>query len=370
LQNAGLVDRVILSTWTSELLKIPHLLPQLRAAGVMVTSVDEPEGSWYVPGNMMNQMRGIDLALETVEDSAWVLRARPDVMVELELVANLAATDMTLDPSHVGGALNYKIWTPFVEFCTPMCISDIVYFAHYSDIVKLQNFDFFHEVANTHLGTAPGFRPIACYDAEIRRFAPAFHAAYPVISEYYRIYNRFFLGVYELRRAMLTMLFGEGIYWQYIAAYVDILNKYFLIGQDVIKSHVSLVRPESFDQTEWLSCLNLVGCHYAERALAQDPDAASTLELFVEAPLYCKSSGEVKGVAEHLRRIGIPLDQGLEDAVGYRKDGARIAALRGFHERLNYSINNGINRDRTKTADWARPFTIHFFGIPKMEEAT
>ena len=169
LRNDGVVRRIILATWFKELEKIADLVPSLQAAGVMVTAAEEPDPQWYVPGHMMNQMRGIDLALETVEDDSWVLRARPDLLITRELVTRLAEADMALDPANAGGALAHKIWAPFVELTTPMCVSDIAFFGHYADIVKLQNFDFLHEVAASHLGTGPGVRPIACYDAEIRR---------------------------------------------------------------------------------------------------------------------------------------------------------------------------------------------------------
>jgi hypothetical protein len=297
LRRDGLVSRIILSTWTQELVKIQHLVPSLQAAGVMVISADEPDPKWHVPGHMMNQMRGIDLALDTVEDDSWVLRARPDLLITQEFVARLANADMALDPTDAGGALAHKIWAPFAEIATPMCVSDIVFFGHYRDIVKLQNFDFLHEVAATHLGVESGGRPIPSYDAEIRRYAPAFHAAYPVIAEYYRLYNRFFLGVYELRRSTLTMLFGEPTYRQYLAAYLDILKRYFLLGRDLVEEPILLVRPGSLDQREWLPSINLVGCEYAAEILARDPDAASTLALFSEGPIYAKSSAEARAAA-------------------------------------------------------------------------
>ena len=102
LRDKGLVDQVILSTWTNEILKIRDLLPQLDAAGVTVKWVDEPVANLSAPGNIVNQMRGVDLALETVEDTAWILRARPDLWVDFDLVACLVAADMSLDEP--GGA--------------------------------------------------------------------------------------------------------------------------------------------------------------------------------------------------------------------------------------------------------------------------
>ena len=91
------MDQVILSTWTNEIPKICHLLPQLDAAGVTVKWVDEPIANLSAPGNIVNQMRGVDLALETVEDTAWILRARPDLWVDFDLVACLVTADMSLD---------------------------------------------------------------------------------------------------------------------------------------------------------------------------------------------------------------------------------------------------------------------------------
>jgi hypothetical protein len=368
LQNAGIVNRVILSTWSEELVKIRHLLPRLSAAGVMVVAAEQPDPQWFVPGHLMNQMRGLDLALETVPDDAWVLRARPDLLIDYEMVAALAAADMALDPAGAPGALGHKIWAPFVEFCTPMCVSDIVFFGHYSDIVKLQNFDFFHEVADTHLGTAPGFKAIASYDAEVRRYTPAFCGAYPVLAEYHRLYNRFFLGVHELRRSMLTMLFREEFYWQYSAAYLDALRKYFLIGGDVVSTPIRLVRPNDFDQTEWLGAINIVGGEYAGEVIAQAPSAAATLDLFVEAPIYCRTSAEVRSLSHHLGCVGLPLERALNDALAFSKDAARILALRAFQERLIVAINGGIERGRAKAPAWEHPFPTYFVTLPKLED--
>ena len=109
LRNDGLVSRIVLATWIKELENIHDLVPHLQAAGVMVTAAAEPDPQWYVPGHMMNQMRAIDMALETVEEDVWILRARPDLLITRELVTKLAQTDMALDPADAGGPLGHKI---------------------------------------------------------------------------------------------------------------------------------------------------------------------------------------------------------------------------------------------------------------------
>jgi hypothetical protein len=364
LRDKGLVNRVILSTWTGEIPKISHLLPQLHSAGVTVKWVDEPVANLSAPGNVVNQMRGVDLALETVEDTDWVLRARPDMWVDFNLVAGLAAADMSLDEPGAG-ILAHKVWTPFVELCQPMCMSDIAFFGHYADIVKLQNFDSFHEVAGTNLGTSMGQKPLTSYDAEIRRYTPAFLAGYPVLQEYHRLSNRFFLGIHELRRAMIAMLYDEDFYWQYMAAYFDILKKYFWIGRDIVDCRILLARPENFDQTEGLACVDLSRSDYARQVLAGDPDAASTKAAFAEAAVYCSSSDDVTAVCRHLERIGIALDGGLDGALNYRKDAARIAALGAFKEKLLVALNSGIERGRPKAFAWKHPFSTHFIDLPR-----
>jgi hypothetical protein len=364
LRDKGLVNRVILSTWTGEIPKIRHLLPQLDAAGVTVKWVDEPVANLSAPANIVNQMRGVDLALESVEDTAWVLRARPDLWVDFDLINSLAAADMSLDEPG-DGILAHKIWTPFVELCQPMCISDIAFFGHYADIVKLQNFDSFHEVAGTNLGSSLGQKPLTSYDAEIRRYTPAFHAGYPVLQEYYRLSNRFFLGIHELRRAMLAMLYDEDFYWQYMAAYFDILKKYFWIGRDIVDCRILLVRPENFDQTNDLGCVDFSRCDYARQVLAGDPDAASTKAAFADAPVYCNSSDDVTTVYRHLEQIGIALQQRLDDALNYRKDTARIGALRAFQKKLLVALNSGYERGRPKAFAWKHPFSTHFIGLPE-----
>lgn len=363
LRGKGLVDQVILSTWTNEILKIRHLLPQLDAAGVTVKWVQEPVANLSAPGNIVNQMRGIDLALEAVEDTAWVLRARPDLWFDFDFVVSLATADMSLDEPG-GTALTHKIWTPFVELCQPMCMSDIAFFGHYTDFVKLQGFDSFHEVAGTNLGTSLGMKPLVSFDSEIRRYTPAFQSAYPVLREYYRLSNRFFLGIHELRHAMLAKLYDEDYYWQYMAAYFDILKKYFRIGRDIVDGRVLLVRPENFDQMDGLGCVDLSRCGYARQVLAGDPDAASTKASFADAPVYCSGSDDVMAVYRHLERLGIPLVQHLEDALNYRKDAARIAGLRAFREKLQDGLDGGPERGRTKSFAWLYPFSTDFINVP------
>jgi hypothetical protein len=362
LRDEGLVDQVILSTWTGEIPKIRHLLPQLEAARVTVKWVDEPVANSSAPGNIVNQMRGVDLALETVEDTAWVLRARPDVWVDFDLVASLAAADMS--PDEPGdGILTHKIWTPFVELCQPMCVSDIVFFGHYTDIVKLQNFDSFPEVAGTNLGTSLGLKPLTSYDAEIRRYTPAFQAGYPVLQEYHRLSNRFFLGIHELRRAMLAVLYDEDFYWQYMAAYFDILRRYFRIGRDIVGTRILLVRPENFDQTHDLACVDFSRCDYARQVLSDDPNAASTMAAFADAPVYCASSDDVTAVYRHLERIGIALEPRLDEALNYRKDAARIAALQAFQEKLLVTLYSGMERGRSTAFAWQHPFSTYFIDL-------
>jgi hypothetical protein len=357
LRSLGLVDRIILATWTEDVAKITSLLPRLAEVGVTVVSADEPDAQWFVPGHMMNQMRGLDLAMETVEDTAWVLRTRPDVLIDADTIAALARADLTLAPADVGaGSLSHKIWAPFVELTQPMCLSDITFFGQYADIMKLQNFDFFHEVARTHMFYLDNGKPLTSYDAEVRRYAPAFFGSHPIIAEYYRTYNRFYIGIHELRRAVLGTIFNEPFYWQYMAAYFDIINRYVLVGHDVVQSSVLLIRPKDFDQATDLIGVDLIRCQYAEQVLAQAPDAALTVQLFADAPIYCHSSAEVRKIHDLLVRIGIPMEKHLKDALAYRKDAARIAELQAFRDRLARTINSGVEWGRTKVLAWQQPF--------------
>ena len=365
LRSSGLVDRIILATWTSELEKIAPLRSRLAEVGVTVVSADEPDPQWFVPGHLMNQMRGIDLAMETVEDSAWLLRSRPDVLIDADMITALAQADLSLAPADVRAAgPAHKIWAPFVELTQPMCLSDIIFFGQYADMIKLQNFDFFHEVGRTHMLYLADGRALISYDAEVRRYAPAFFSSHPIISEYYRTYNRFYLGIHELRRSMIRTIFHEPFYWQYMAAYFDILSKYVLVGSDVVQSSVLLVRPRDFDQSTDLIGLDLTRSQYAQQVIAQTPDAALAMQLFAEAPIYCKNSTEVRGIQDLLVRIGIPLEQHLKDALSYRKDQTRIVALKAFRDRLAMAINGGIERGRTKVLAWQQPFDPQSINLP------
>jgi hypothetical protein len=293
-----------------------------------------------------------------------VLRTRPDVLLDTRMIGELCAADMSLAPEDVvPGGLDHKIWVPFVELCQPMCMSDIVFFGHAADIARLQTFDMFHEVAHTHLQLTASTRTITSYDAEVRKYAPPFIPAYPILGEYLRLYNRFFLGVHELRRSMLGVLYREEAYWRYMAAYLDALRRYVRVGHDLIEGQVFLVRPESPEQTSSLCCLELMTSDYADQAIAAGPDAATTIELFAAAPVYASSSAAVARIAAHLDGIGARLAERLAQAKVYRKDEARIAAFHDLRERLTRAIYAGLEMDRPKVSAWHHPFAVRFLDL-------
>jgi hypothetical protein len=209
-----------------------------------------------------------------------------------------------------------------------------------------------------------GAKPIVSYDGEVRRYTPAFYSAYPILREYYRVSNRFFLGIHELRRAMLAVLYAEEFYWQYMAVYLDILKKYFRIGRDLLECPILLVRPESFDQTERLSCVDFSKCGFVRHVLAGDPDMASTKASFAEAPVYCNGSDDVTAVYDHLERIGVAWDQRFDEAMNYRKDAGRIGALQAFREKLLTALNGGLEPGRDKALAWQYPFSTRLIDLP------
>jgi hypothetical protein len=361
-RNAGYVDRIVVSTWTSELKKIEHLLPRLTANGVTVVSVDEPAATAGIPGTLAYQLRSIDLALETIEDTAWVLRTRPDILFNAEAIAKLCEADLSIDAPWGGMALRHKLWVPFVEACQPMCISDLTFFGHYTDIVKLQHYDFFHEITRTSAVFTPDGKPITSYDAEIRRYTPAFCSDYRIVMEYYRLYTNFLLGICEIRDGMLNILRGEDYYWQYMAMYFHILRKYFLIGKDIGDVSVHLVRPEAVDQTRFLACLNLLES-YTQAVLEANPAAALDLEFCTQLPLYCTSSRDMVIVARHLEGAGIPLAQYLDQAMNYRKDAARIEGLAKFKDKLLDGIATSKDFNKPIHDAWTQPFSGIFIDI-------
>jgi hypothetical protein len=72
----------------------------------------------------------------------------------------------------------------------------------------------------------------------------------------------------------------------------------------------------------------------------------------------------VTAVYRHLERLGIPLIQRLEDALNYRKDASRIAALRALREKLQDALNGGLETGRTKALAWQYPFSTDFINLP------
>jgi hypothetical protein len=356
MQRAGIVNRVILATWTSEVRKIAHLVDELTAHGVSIVVSEEPSPRLSVVGHLMHQMRGVDLALESVEDTEWVLRARPDMLID---------ADMSLNFTSSVGTLQNKIWTPFAELCTPMCMSDITYYGQYKDIVRLQNFDYFHEVAATHV--LLGDVPIISYDSEVRRYTPAFVESHQILGEYYRIYNRFYLGVRVIREAMIEIIYDHQIYWEYMSAYFDVLDRYVLIGSDVTTAPVRLTRETTFEQSKRIGCIDTTRCFYLEQTLSQNPSMTQSMHLFADGPMYATKTTDVLAMKKHLMEIGAPLLQRRAEALNYRKDASRMAALSAFKGKLKHAyqkfIAAGSERWPPPSIAWLRPFAQSYVDL-------
>jgi hypothetical protein len=97
---------------------------------------------------------------------------------------------------------------------------------------------------------------------------------------------------------------------------------------------------------------------------------ASTMTLFADGPIYCNASSEVQAVFNHLERIGIPLRQRMDEAMIYRKDASRIAALQELREKLRrvfeaFIIVGGTNLPPPAPA-WRQPFFQSSINLTKM----
>ncbi len=234
-RSRGMIDGIILSTWTGEADRKPELRAELAELGVeLVESAPLDVPTPYGNLNYLRQARQMKAALGLIPDGATVLKSRTDFS-NFDFNRNDQMKDgIKLLPVREFGEFDSgflrRLSVLRCGVTCPFSFHDITYIAGKSELRKLCTTD------NSMLSVGSDVGP------DIWLFAPYFAMRYPIIDDFFRyIDNSAFLNHMLHLPSDRELVLPEA------------LNKFFALYFVLLYQCISIYHEESFPEDEELS---------------------------------------------------------------------------------------------------------------------
>lgn len=215
LQKCGTVDRVVVSTWHSELRGNPEIYQLLIKNQIEVIANNEPQ--IVMPGHLAHQMKSFAVGLELFDDNDVVLKTRFDLagntVQKLQAFYNeFSQQELTQSDWPTIFANKVTIDGGFVF--QPFYLNDIVFLGKMSDISKFVNLDLSMEFFCSETAPEQWFH-----------YAP-FKNKFQIVKDFFAVNVGFYhTGEHRNEEFILNALEFEffrnamGFYWQLILQY-------------------------------------------------------------------------------------------------------------------------------------------------------
>ncbi|MFN3077554.1 MAG: hypothetical protein ABT940_11850 [Alphaproteobacteria bacterium] len=246
LRSYGQVDRLVISTWIGEFDPWPDLKRQLLTKRVEIVEAEPPPEHLKTGNHFLHQMTSLYHGLMAIDSDTWVLKTRPDVVLEYGALDALFRS-VEAHEERPPDIFERKVWVPRFECTQPFNICDVIYFGRRNDLLRLCNFSMFPETIIAVGEDRDQAFSGANAGAEIRTFIGPFLMKYDILHEYNRTW--YTAGYYlPWRTHVLLHMINSNIYWEYIGLFLYIMRNYFLIGRPYYEEKINLVRTASFDE--------------------------------------------------------------------------------------------------------------------------
>lgn len=218
LRELGVLDGIVLSTWTGQLSGRPALAAEVAALGIRVVEAEEPRVrmKWNTLQQMVALQNGIDLC----PAGSYVLKARTDQIYSrqyerfiYDCLSGRAGPLMASD----GPLLEKRIAVCDGFFPVPFYFNDLAFFGLKSDIERLLNFD---------------LRYVFCYRSMISEqwfFSRPFVAGFPIFDTYFRV-QRGHAGTHRLTMEWFGRLLEQPFFLDVFVSYLTVVQRYFRVG--------------------------------------------------------------------------------------------------------------------------------------------
>lgn len=282
-REKGIIDNIIISTWTGEIEKYHGLSVELNNARIQLFQQDYPQ--MPADGNQFCQKITLRCILDFLADDDLVLRTRADILFNDFSLEKIFDTVFSSEISNSFGIRN-KIWVPSFEMYTPFFISDYTYCGSAFDLKKLgDGLHFFnpHEarffdkkgalITNEmpkstllQVGWPVGAMRMSEPVCEQRLFLPMFKNICSIAQEIEDIMHLFSAAT-NLRPFKYDILLNSNLYWEYIFFYWCLMINVFIVGSDAYDGNLLFYHSRDLNKGN-LFGYDIMSGHNMERLLS------------------------------------------------------------------------------------------------------
>lgn len=182
LRDEGLINKIIISTWTGEPQKHPEILLFLKSNKIIILESKEPKD--FGDGNIWCQMKSLEEGLGKSDPNRFILKTRTDVRINPFFLRKLFSSKEKLlkitKNLPKGNIFKYKVWVPWFELTKPFFMGDECFFGHYHDLKLFINYDYSYDKKHE----------INPDKSHVRRFIHPFLKDYPILYDSLEKYSK------------------------------------------------------------------------------------------------------------------------------------------------------------------------------------
>ncbi|WP_417528895.1 hypothetical protein [Marinomonas shanghaiensis] len=221
LKNEGLVDRVVWSTWESEIKENKDSVDLLILLGADIVSLKEPKIK--MTGHIIHQMKTFHFGLSLFKDTDYVLKIRADLsnfsMIRMEKLFKKYFAYNSLLENDWPQIFSKKIMVEGGFLYLPFYQNDITFLGQVSDLRKLTNMDLRYEMCFQNLAPEQWF------------FFKPFENM-KIFSDYFRIAQGLKIPETMNGCEFFASCFSHNFFRKTLEVYFHILAQYFLLSGD------------------------------------------------------------------------------------------------------------------------------------------
>lgn len=231
LKREGVLRSIVWVTWEAAEID-PWVAPLADMPDVSLVRVPQPavQGTANQRG-VVYQVRNLQAALARFadDDNALILKSRPDIVVNVDLlrakIANFDSLCAVSDGQSALGVkmprpvLDSKVWIPWADSNQPFFYEDAVFLGKKKDLGKLIT-----SLSQEDIGILS--EPLCGTYAHVVRFARIFAPRYSLFANYLRNY-RYFINDFDYRVRLVPHILNDGFFWHLLVAHAWILHSQF-----------------------------------------------------------------------------------------------------------------------------------------------
>ncbi len=215
LQDNGLIDQIIFSTWKSELITYKRIIPECHREKITVVCPSQPKVN---SGSAFFQMKAFHEGLELVLDrKCFVFKTRPDLFISKVALKKIIHLDYDITVNN--SPFSNKVWLPWFEISKPFYLADECFYCSYQDARKLFNYDCIYD----------NYYEIDAGISHIRRFIHPFLKTHPEFKYFLKYFGVTGHGT-KKRFEIYSLLNASVNFKRLLKQYYGILNENFVIG--------------------------------------------------------------------------------------------------------------------------------------------